>query len=230
MTLLSKKTAIEQVKELLNNYTQLSVIECSDEKILISGSITINRKALDHRLYDDFDVEILIKINSFELPTIKETGGKVVRSYEHCSKNGELCLETDLYTRLQYKDGFSLLAWMENIVEPYFFSYDYFTNYHKFPFGERSHGFSGFIETCGELWNEENIDKSRNLLSYFVHHPYRGHVQCPCGSMKKLRDCHGEILLVTYNDRKLKDLICFEYSKWNKVANFDNRRIPEKTK
>ena len=40
---------------------------------------------------------------------------------------------------------------MENIVEPYYYSYEYFSRFGEFPYGDRGHDLVGVIETYQQI-------------------------------------------------------------------------------
>ena len=114
--------------------------------------------------------------------------------YPHRYSDGSLCLETSTTIRLRFVDGFDLVAWMDEFVEPYFFSYEYYDRYGSFPFGERPHGLNGVIHTYQELFHTDDLEKACLLLRYVAESTYRGHAPCPCGSGERLRKCHGQYL------------------------------------
>ena len=62
----------------------------------------------------------------------------------------------------------------------------------NFPYGDRSHGAEGKLEAYRERYGTDNDRILAYLLFYLIEEiPYRGHSICPCGSGKKIRDCHG---------------------------------------
>ena len=48
-------------------------------------------------------------------------------------------------------------------------------------------------------------------MKYIVHNSYRGHHICPCGSDKRLRKCHGEVLLEFYKNEKLRAILLQDF-------------------
>ena len=104
-------------------------------------------------------------------------------------------------------DGFNLLQWMDEYVEPYYFTYEYFMRFGSYPFGERPHGPEGVISTYQELFHEEDLGKTFILMMYCADESYRGHIHCPCGSGKKLRSCHGQYLFPLMTNPAIKEII-----------------------
>ena len=131
----------EQVNDVLSQYPQLTVDETDSNQIRLYGTINVNRSACNYTLQKNYLIEILLPDSDKELPKIKSVDNCIDKSYPHQYKDGTLCLETDGTVKLRFIDNFNLIEWMDEYVEPYFFSYEYFSRFGFFPFGERSHGF-----------------------------------------------------------------------------------------
>ena len=64
------------------------------------------------------------------------------------------------------------------------------------PFGERSHGVKGIEEAYMERYDLFDRNALIQIMLYLSKiQRYRGHAKCPCGSGKKLRNCHGRRVL-----------------------------------
>jgi hypothetical protein len=61
----------------------------------------------------------------------------------------------------------------------------------KWPFGDRSHGRLGVLESFCELLGID-VDQGQavSYLRLLARETIKGHVACPCGSGKRLRNCH----------------------------------------
>lgn len=108
----SKEVAVQQVANLLHRYNGLYVNSMSEEKISLMGSITVNMSSLGFTLYKTYRVEIIIPLDSDELPYVLDVGNQIDGSYPHRYVEGKLCLETDTNIRIRFIDGFSLETWM----------------------------------------------------------------------------------------------------------------------
>ena len=186
--------ACEQVQRLLTAYPKLNVVKSDPTIIQLCGSIEIYRSACNYTLQKEYPIEIIIPLDNDKLPTVIETNNMIDSDYPHRYSDGSLCLETSTTIRLRFVDGFDLVAWMDEFVEPYFFSYEYYDRYGSFPFGERPHGLNGVIHTYQELFHTDDLEKACLLLRYAAESAYRGHAPCPCGSGERLRKCHGQYL------------------------------------
>lgn len=198
----------EQVHNLLNQYPHLTIAETESNQIRLMGTVTVNRSACNYTLQKSYLIEILIPVFDAELPKIKSLDKAIDKSYSHQNKeDGTLCLETDTAIKLRFIDAFNLTEWMDEYVEPYFFSYEYFCRFGCFPFGERSHWIMGLVETYQDIFNEHDYIKAYKLIKYAGTKNYVGHEECPCGSGHRLRKCHGPFLYPYMTDLRKKQII-----------------------
>lgn len=121
--IISKAVAVQQANSLLHlyNYRKLKICTMEETEIVLAGSILINRSAKGFQLCKEYSVKIVIPIESEKLPYVLDAGNHIDCNYPHRYLNGKLCLETDTSIRVRFVDGFSLEAWLEEFVEPYFF-------------------------------------------------------------------------------------------------------------
>jgi len=201
-----------QIAQLIEKYPNLHIEESTDNSVRLLGNIHIYRCANEFTLNKKYDVELVISLAPDTLPIAKDIGNAVDNSFVHRYSNGELCLETGTAIRIRFIDGLDLCAWMNEFVEPYFFSYEYYQRYGEFPFGERPHGCLGTIDTYRELLHCEDPAKLFDLINFAENNTYRGHVPCPCGSGKKLRACHGSYLFPFMTDSRYQAILVTDLS------------------
>ena len=206
MIIISKEDSNRQVASLLERYPNLTVTRQTDNQIDIKGKILINRNCEKISVYKEYGIEISVPLNSDKLPTVRETE-HYIRNYPHIYSNKTLCLATDTDLYLHFREGFDLGAWMEEYVELYFASYEYYKRYGVFPFGERSHGSKGMLEFYCDYFKIPDSKQAKEFISYIVTTEYKGHYPCPCGSGKKLRNCHKDSILNARRDNYLFALI-----------------------
>lgn len=209
--IISKESGIRQVEELLHLYKELQLESVFESRISLKGRILINRNALGFKLYKSYYMEIIIPLESEKTPYVIDLGGHIEDNYPHKYSDGKLCLETDTQIRVRFLDGLSIIEWIEEYVEPYYFSYEYYQRYGRYPFGERSHGAVGLIETYSEFFKEKDLMKTVLLMKAIAASNYRGHALCPCGSGKKYRQCHGECTKRFYFDNRLNSMVKSDY-------------------
>lgn len=183
----SKESALQQVNSLLQIYDKLHIEKESNQEIILTGEILVNRTASSYTLYKTYHIEVHIPFESDKLPYVFDIGNAIDSNYNHQYKDGPLCLETDFAIRIRFVDGLNLVSWMQEFVEPYFFSYEYYQRFGCFPFGERSHGIEGILQSFGDVFQETDNIKVCKILMFIYSDRYRGHLPCPCGSGKNIR-------------------------------------------
>lgn len=183
----SKESALQQVNSLLQIYDKLHIEKESNQEIILTGEILVNRTASSYTLYKTYHIEVHIPFESDKLPYVFDIGNAIDSNYNHQYKDGPLCLETDFAIRIRFVDGLNLVSWMQEFVEPYFFSYEYYQRFGCFPFGERSHGIEGVLQSFGDVFQETDNIKVCKILMFIYSDRYRGHLPCPCGSGKNIR-------------------------------------------
>lgn len=203
----SKESALQQVNSLLQIYDKLLIEKESNEEIILSGEILVNRTSLSYHVYKAYEIEIHIPFESDKLPYVFDIGNAIDSNYSHQYKDGPLCLETDFAIRIRFVDGLNLVSWMQEFVEPYFFSYEYYQRFGCFPFGERSHGNEGILQSFGDVFQETDNIKVYKILEFIYRDRYRGHLPCPCGSGKKMRACHGDSIKPFFVNDGLKKIV-----------------------
>ena len=100
---------------------------------------------------------------------------------------------------------------MENTVESYFYSYEYYIRFGEFPFGERGHDLIGIVEAYQEIFNEQDIFKVYKLLQAISLRKYKGHLLCPCNSGIITRKCHGNYIYPFIYDDQLHHIAQKDY-------------------
>ena len=206
MILLSKEELQNQLPSLLEKYPNLKVIKQTENQVDIAGRIQINRASEVISVYQEYGIEISIPINSDKLPTVRDTE-RYIKKYTHLSSDKNFCLATDTDMYLRFRNGFDLSSWMEDYVELYFVSYEYYKRYGAFPFGERAHGSNGILEFYRDYFKLSTLYQASDIIVYIANKRYKGHHLCPCGSNKKLRDCHKDEILSSIQDDFFLNLI-----------------------
>lgn len=225
MITLTSENANAQINAILEKYPDLHIVEANSSQIRLRGSIHVNRKAVEFTVNHHYMVELLIPVDSNQLPSVYEIGEDIDAGYQHRYSDGKLCLETDTTIRLRFCEGINLLEWMDVFVEPYFFSYEYYQRFGLFPFGERPHGIEGVIDTYKEQFHETDPVTVVRLLKYIATGRYRGHQTCPCGSKRRIRDCHGEILFTYMTNQQKKEIVASDVSfLMEEINKYENAR------
>jgi hypothetical protein len=185
----------DQVKSAINSYPELKYKKISNG-YLIYGNLKFRAKYEKLKMYEgNFEIEIEID-NKFPkvIPKIRETGNKVSDIF-HKSYNGLLCLGVDTEIKLKLKCNPSIVNYIEKIVIPYFYSFLFWQDNGKVPYGEFSHGPEGVKEFFNDYLNLYSLKRILKLLAYSnAKKSIKGNNECPCGSGKKIRNCHQKQL------------------------------------
>ncbi|MCB1173734.1 MAG: hypothetical protein KDK39_09225 [Leptospiraceae bacterium] len=192
----------------LSKYTQLES-EYNKESLTLKGTVLFIYDYKGYALECLYKLRIVVP-NNFpaEWPLVYEVGGKVRKSF-HVNATGSLCLGSSLRIQSILRPNPSLLNFIEKIVFPFLFSNEYFSIYRVTPFGELEHGGAGLYQDYQEILAITDINQ---IISFIEKLPnlYRGHSLCPCGSNKKLRNCHSSAVrdLLDVPSKALKSELC----------------------
>lgn len=194
---------LNDLEEICKYYEGLKYDPCKKQ---ITGIISINKKYNDEQVQKEY--EILIDLSKSYVPYVYDCNKVIKKLYPHMYEDRRLCLATDMEQYIYLNENKSICGWIKKYVEPYFFSYEYYRRYGTYPFGEYSHGFKGILEFYVEYYNLNDINEKRikAVLNYIFLKRYRGHDLCPCGSLKKIRNCHKELILKAKDDKYFRYL------------------------
>ena len=106
-----------------------------------------------------------------------------------------LCVESE-YGRHWPRDS-SLADFLQVLVHPYFVCQAYYDEYGLWPPDrERSHGVSGIVEAYGEMLGFRADCRTVMAFMTLIAKPNhsKGSIECPCGSGRSLRQCHGQLV------------------------------------
>lgn len=193
-----------QCIELREKYPYL-FLEKKNDGYLIRGTIFIEKD----NVKDRYEVEIRV-VSDYprKVPTVKETGSKIDPNFHH-NPDGTLCLEAPLTVHEIFRANETLLNFTDNLLVPYLYIHSYYRMNGKLPFGEHAHGAEGILADYKKRFEISDDSIVLGLLQILAEGAYRGHHLCPCGSKKKLRNCHGGCIrnLVSLRFNFMKDFI-----------------------
>ena len=185
--------------EKINEYYEGLMYDSSKKQI--TGTISINKKFNDEVIQKEY--EILVDLSNSHIPYVYDCKKIIKKTYPHMYVDRRLCLATDMEQYMFLNENKSICLWIKKYVETFFLSYEYHERYGVYPFGEYSHGLKGALEFYTEYFNMNNISETRikDVLNYIFLRRYRGHDFCPCGSLKKVRNCHKELIFRAKDDK-----------------------------
>lgn len=184
------------VNDVINKYPTLSA-ESTGSGITLHGILILNAEYNDIPLYDEYEIEVEIPEDfPKSLPKVREVSNRIPEDFNHFLDDGSLCLAAVCELADFVASNGTIIGYIEKYVMSYLYAASYFSRYKEIPFGERSHGVDGIKEAYMERYNCDKEDVLISLLCVLAgFQKYRGHDTCPCGSNKKLRDCHGGRIL-----------------------------------
>ena len=187
---------IEMVRE---KYPAFEISKRENDYIF-SGELILNHVFDDVRMTGKFNLEIVVP-GDFPLafPKVKELSNCIDKNYPHRYTDGQFCLASDLELKMFFSQDTDICSFIEKYVIPYLYTYRFYEEYGVYPYGERSHGPMGDLEYLKDLFGVDDWGQVLDIMLFVVQSPYRGHLLCPCGSGKRIRNCHGEILKKVMN-------------------------------
>jgi hypothetical protein len=189
-----KDSVLEEITALVALQPLLTVISAKED-VLISGKYKICNQIDDEVFEDYFALEIHIP-NNFpgDIPKVKTIDGRIrADNYKgHIYSNGEFCLETNTAMAAYLQNTPSLLGFLTKYLDTYLCGFLYYRKHKQLPFGEHRHGGFGLLDYYCELFETSDIKIAFMLLDCLVNRNLKGHIQCPCQSGLRYRNCHRE--------------------------------------
>jgi hypothetical protein len=179
-------------EELRTKYPDLLVIEEAGF-VLVRGGFPIVHEGSE---IDRFQIQMIVSPEFPKaVPCVRELANRVPlkNSDWHTYENGGLCLLVPEEWLINPQHD-SLIAFLDGPVRNYFIAHALAEEGVQRPMGERLHGAAGLWEAYGEMVGSNTPTTIRGYLECLAGEQLRGHWECPCGSGKKLRNCHMSYL------------------------------------
>ena len=187
---------LNHISELQGKYPGLKLLLSDDSRaFVVRGNLAFFAQYDGMSIEDDYEVEIIIpKDYPATPPKAKEIGGKIPKNF-HLNNDGTLCLGVPIEVKRKFYKKRSLLGFVEVLLIPFLYSHRFEEIHREMPYGELPHGIEGILKYYKELFGVDDDYAVLVFLKILAEDNYRGHLNCPCGSNNKLRNCHGKILL-----------------------------------
>jgi hypothetical protein len=162
---------------------------------VVRGTLPIEHDGVE---LDGFLIEVaLTRRSETDLPVVREVGGRIpwLSDLRHINADGSacVCLPEDYF--LKFPGRFELLAFLSGPVRSFFLGQALVERGEQWPQGEWAHGETGKLEWCKEVFAQQPRDVRRAYLRVLAKNELRGHHLCPCGSERRIRDCHLLLLM-----------------------------------
>ena len=183
----------KHLTELKSIHKGLTHIVEQDAETLVSGKLDFEASAEGlESISDSFGIELAIPhVFPDRLPRARELGGRITPDYDHLNPDGTLCLAVPIEERRVFLEQPTLLGFVDRLLIPYFYGYCFWTKHGYHPFDEAAHGHEGILRHYIDLLGLRDALAALAVICFLFEHGYRGHHDCPCGSGRKVRVCHG---------------------------------------
>lgn len=169
----------------------LELILDPDGELMVRGPVGFRIEHDGHTVEDSYDVELRIPDDyPTDPPTVYETGEKISRDYGHFMKAGNFCLGAPIEVRRRFAQDRTLLAFINDQVIPFLFRHSYLQGHGVPPFDDLAHGTPGLLDYYMAHFGTGGVTTLK-LLKCLADDFAPPLGPCPCGSGRKLQDCHG---------------------------------------
>lgn len=198
----------DAIREFQSQWPDASVMQDSADSARIVFRYRLNAEYDDIPLVEDFELEILVhKDYPNIVPKVFEVSHLIPLDYEHLYSDRSFCLGINGELLMQLHRNASLVAFIEGPVRSYLYSAVFHETYGRYPFGDRPHGSDGILDFYKERFDVEDEVSAYQIMVFIAKGKYRGHLQCPCGSGIRTRNCHGDQLLSAINSFERETVI-----------------------
>lgn len=165
----------------------------TDDEFVCLGGLFLVRNPASGKPLDGYDLKIRFP-ESYprRLPRVWETGGQLPDHHleRHVSRREGCCLFVAEEFYLRHPDGFTVLQYLEGPVNNYFLAQLHYEHLGEWPWPDRSHELAGIEEAYEDLLGVSGQDAILGCVDLLRRRELKGRWDCPCGSGRKLRDCH----------------------------------------
>ncbi|MHB1155867.1 MAG: SEC-C domain-containing protein [Phycisphaerales bacterium] len=182
---------IAQMEEVQAKHEALELVQEGDGAMRVRGPVGFSIDHDGHKVTDIYQIELHIP-DDFpnSPPTVYETDGKVASAFGHFMKAGNFCLGAPVEVRRRFAQHRTLIGFIDDQIIPYLFSYSHKRDHGELPFGDLDHGSTGLLDYYMEFFGTSGTTTLKFLKCLADNFaPPLG--PCPCGSRRRLKDCHG---------------------------------------
>lgn len=173
-------------------YPEIHLLERGDVVVargtfpLIDGGRVIDRYMIEVELPHTYPMG---------LPIVREIGGRIpLEADRHVEGDGHACVFLPDEYCYRHPNGMDLLDFLGGPVLGFLVGQSLVERGQPWPQGERGHGRDGILEFYGPLLATADRHVIEKFLDVLAASNLRGHWTCPCGSGKRIRDCHRDQL------------------------------------
>jgi hypothetical protein len=187
--------ALQRLKERIEQEFPELRLSVQGDVVFLKGSFPVR---YGDEILDRYEIELEIPPDLGDsVPRLRETGGRIPWELDRhiIPASGEACPVVPEEWLLRPECG-SILSFLRGPVRNFFISQSLVERGDPWPFGERAHGRPGLIQYYEELFQTNDPAAIVRYLECLSRDGLKGHWECPCGSRRRLRDCHIEQLRI----------------------------------
>lgn len=145
------------------------------------------------RIIERFRLEIRVPDTyPRDYPEVRETGGRIPRDRDrHIDSDGKACLFLPEEASIHFPAGSTLRTFLEGPVNSFLVGQLHFEEFGTWPFGQWDHGTGGILQFYAEKTSIDDPSVLVKFVECVASAEVKGHWDCPCGSGKRLRNCHA---------------------------------------
>ncbi|MEM9617925.1 MAG: SEC-C metal-binding domain-containing protein [Pseudomonadota bacterium] len=196
MTLQSSLT-IKDVRRALGFAQPFLKFAESDDAVYARGSFIVSDGAHTEGAAGRFEIEcVFFKDFPKREPLVFEIGERIPRTADRHMYLSGLCCLCVWQEWLARASTTTFQAFCDGPLYNFFLSQIHFEQTKEWPFDERSHGAKGVAESISSMIGFDLDEQQANRYAQAISaEKVKGHWPCPCGSSKKLRECHLEQII-----------------------------------
>lgn len=185
----------EEFKQLIQVRYPSLFLSIEDSRVTLTGMLFL--RDVDGYEIDNYRVKIVCLENYPKVePIVYELGGRIPkiadRHFYPAETNACLFLSDERYK--YYNESTTIGDFIQQIVEPFFLSQSHYELTGKWLFGDRRHGVYGIIDFYQEVLNSNDLSEIMRFLYALAGDKVKGHWNCFCGSKRKMRNCHFDLV------------------------------------
>lgn len=184
---------LTQVQEDVRTFCTTLHLFTEDNVVWVRGTFPVKHEDDD---LDHYALEIRFPEEYPDfLPVVREVGGRIPWTADAHNPEKGACLFLPEEKSEVFPEGSSFLDFLRGPIHNFFLGQSLVALGDRWPFGEHEHGVTAIAAFYQNLFDTKDVQVVGRLLVALAKDQIRGHLDCPCGSGKRVRHCHLTILL-----------------------------------